>query len=104
GSVPPGAFIPAATAPAAIRAPLDSLGLPITLEAEKVKRCGFAATKATVQAADQEDYRFLPAVEAILAPGALTPRQRDLASAIFRKVAVAESVAHGMPLERVHFH
>ena len=99
-----GALLDAGADPAPIRAALDSLGLPITLDAEKVKRCGFAATKATVQAADQEDYRFLPDVEAILARGALTPRQRDLASAIFRKVAVAESVAHGMPLERVHFH
>lgn len=99
-----GALLDAGVDAAPIRAALDSLGLAIGLEAEKVKRCGFAATKATVQAADQEDYRFLPDVEAILARGALSPRQRELASAIFRKVAVAESVAHGMPLERVHFH
>ncbi|HEX4606683.1 MAG TPA: nickel pincer cofactor biosynthesis protein LarC [Urbifossiella sp.] len=99
-----GALLDAGVDPAPIRAALDSLGLPIKLEAEKVKRCGFAATKATVEAADQEDYRFLPDVEAILARGALSPRQRELATAIFRKVAVAESVAHGMPLERVHFH
>jgi uncharacterized protein (TIGR00299 family) protein len=99
-----GAVIDAGVPADAIRAALDSLGLPIKLEVEKVKRCGFAATKATVEAADQEDYRFLPDVEAILAKGNLTPRQRELASTIFRKVAVAESVAHGMPLERVHFH
>jgi uncharacterized protein (TIGR00299 family) protein len=99
-----GALLDAGVDPAPIRAALDSLGLPIKLEAEKVKRCGFAATKATVEAADQEDYRFLPDVEAILARGGLTPRQRERATAIFRKVAVAESVAHGMPLERVHFH
>jgi uncharacterized protein (TIGR00299 family) protein len=99
-----GALVDAGVSVEAIRAALDSLGLPIRLEIEKVKRCGFAATKATVEAADQEDYRFLPDVEAILAKGNLTPRQRELASTIFRKVAVAESVAHGMPLERVHFH
>jgi uncharacterized protein (TIGR00299 family) protein len=57
-----------------------------------------------VEAADQEEYRFLPDVETILAKGAITPKQRELAMTIFRKVAVAESVAHGMPLERVHFH
>ena len=104
GDMTLGALIDAGVDPDAIRAVLDSLGLPITLEVEKVKRCGFAATKATVEAADQEDYRFLPDVEAILAKGNLTPRQRDLAARIFRKVAEAESVAHGMPLERVHFH
>lgn len=99
-----GALVDSGISVEAIRAALDSLGLPIRLDIEKVKRCGFAATKATVEAADQEDYRFLPDVEAILAKGSLTPRQRELASTIFRKVAVAESVAHGMPLERVHFH
>ncbi|AWM40921.1 hypothetical protein GobsT_05090 [Gemmata obscuriglobus] len=99
-----GAVIDAGVPADAIRAALDSLGLPISLEVEKVKRCGFAATKATVTAADQEDYRFLPDVEAILAKGDLTEKQRGLAAAIFRKVAVAEATAHGMPLERVHFH
>jgi uncharacterized protein (TIGR00299 family) protein len=99
-----GAVIDAGVPADAIRAALDSLGLPIKLEVERVKRCGFAATKATVEAADQEDYRFLPDVEAILAKGALTERQRELAMTIFRKVAVAEATVHGMPLERVHFH
>src|SRR5881398_601167 len=96
-----GALIDAGVDAAAIRAALDSLGLPIQLEVEKVKRCGFAATKATIVAADQEDYRFLPDVEAILAKGTLTAKQRDLATAIFRKVALAEATVHGMPLERV---
>jgi uncharacterized protein (TIGR00299 family) protein len=99
-----GAVIDAGVPADAIRAALDSLGLPIKLEVEKVKRCGFAATKATVEAADQEDYRFLPDVEAILAKGALTAKQRELATTIFRKVAVAEATVHGMPLEKVHFH
>lgn len=99
-----GAVIDAGVPVEPIRAALDSLQLPIKLEIERVKRCGFAATKATVEAADQEDYRFLPDVEAILAKGALTPKQRALATDIFRKVAVAEAKVHGMPLERVHFH
>jgi uncharacterized protein (TIGR00299 family) protein len=99
-----GALLDAGVPVEPIRAALDSLGLPIQLEVETVKRCGFAATKATVIAQDQEDYRFLPDVESILAKGALSAKQRDLASTIFRKVALAESTAHGMPLERVHFH
>ena len=53
-----------------IRAALASLGLPITLEVEKVKRNGFAATKVDIVAPDEEDYRFLPDVEAIIAAGA----------------------------------
>ncbi len=99
-----GAVLDAGVPEGVIRAALDSLGLPITLDVEKVKRCGFACTKATVHADDQEDYRFLPDVEAILAKGALTAAERSLATRIFEKVARAESAAHGMPLERVHFH
>jgi pyridinium-3,5-bisthiocarboxylic acid mononucleotide nickel chelatase len=99
-----GAVIDAGVPADAIRAALDSLGLPITLEVERVKRNGFAATKVNVIAPDQEDYRFLPDVEAIIAKGKLTDRQRELALAIFRKLAVAEATVHGMPLERVHFH
>src|SRR5262245_66318190 len=99
-----GAVLDAGVPADAIGAALASLGLPITLEVERVKRCGFAATKATVVAPDQEDYRFLPDIEAILAKAALTPKQRELATAIFRKLAAAEAAAHGMPIERVHFH
>ena len=99
-----GALIDAGVSADAIRSALDSLGLPITLEIERVKRCGFAATKVNVIAADQESYRFLPDVEAIIAAGNLTAKQRDLAGRIFRKVAVAEAAVHAMPLERVHFH
>lgn len=99
-----GALLDSGVDAGAIRAALDSLGLPIQLEIERVKRCGFAATKATVIAEDQESYRFLPDIEAILARGRLTDRQRSLALGIFRKLAAAESAAHGLPLERVHFH
>jgi uncharacterized protein (TIGR00299 family) protein len=99
-----GAVIDAGVPADAIRAALASLGLPITLEIERVKRNGIAATKVNVVAPDQEDYRFLPDVEAIIARGQLTDRQRELALAIFRKLAVAEAAVHGMPLERVHFH
>ena len=99
-----GALLDAGVSPDPVRAALASLGLPITLEIERVKRCGIAATKVNVEAADQEEYRFLPDIEAILAKGDLTATQRELALTIFRKVAVAEATVHGMPLERVHFH
>ena len=104
GDMTLGAVLDAGVPADAIRAALASLNLPIELEVERVKRCGFAATKATVHAKDEEDYRFLPDVEAIIARSAMSPKQRELASAIFLKLAQAEAVAHWMPLERVHFH
>src|SRR5262245_24836358 len=99
-----GALLDAGVPADAVRAALDPLGLPIKFEVERVVRCGFAATKATIEAADQEDYRFLPDVEAIIAKSALTPKQRELAASIFRKLAAAEAAVHGMPVEKVHFH
>ncbi|MCS6863844.1 MAG: nickel pincer cofactor biosynthesis protein LarC [Gemmataceae bacterium] len=99
-----GAVIDAGVPVEAIRGAIGSLGLPIAVEVEKVKRCGFPATKVTITAADQDNYRFLPDVEAILAQGSFSAQQRELARTIFHKIAVAESVAHGLPLERVHFH
>ncbi len=99
-----GAVLDAGVPADALRAMLASLNLPISLEVETVKRCGFRATKATIKAEDEENYRFLPDVEKIIAAGTLTPKQRELATRIFTKLAHAESTAHGMPLERVHFH
>jgi uncharacterized protein (TIGR00299 family) protein len=87
-----------------IRQGLDSLGLPIRLEVEKVRKGGFAATYARVEAPEETGHRFLPEVEEILRRGSLTPRQRDLALRIFHRLAEAEAAVHGMPLEKVHFH
>jgi uncharacterized protein (TIGR00299 family) protein len=104
GDMTLGALIDAGVSADAVRAAIDSLGLPVRLEIEKVRKGGFAATLVRVEAEDQEEYRFLPDVEAILARGRLTDRQRDLAMKIFRRVAEAEATVHGMPLEKVHFH
>jgi pyridinium-3,5-bisthiocarboxylic acid mononucleotide nickel chelatase len=98
------ALIDAGVNAEAIRGGLDSLGLPIRLEVEKVRKGGFAATAVRIEAPDEHEHRFLPDIEAILQRGRLTPSQRDLALRIFRRLAEAEAAVHGMPLERVHFH
>jgi uncharacterized protein (TIGR00299 family) protein len=88
----------------AIRAGVASLGLPIRLEVEKVRKGGFAATYIRVEAPEEHSHRFLPEVEEILGRGSLTPRQRELALRIFRRLAEAEAAVHGLPLDKVHFH
>jgi uncharacterized protein (TIGR00299 family) protein len=87
-----------------IRAGIDSLGLPIRLEVEKVRKTGIAATYVHVEAPEEQTHRFLPEIEAILQRGKLTPRQRDLALRIFRRLAEAEAAVHEQPVEKVHFH
>src|SRR5262249_5146795 len=65
---------------------------------------GFAATEVRVEAPEEHVHRHLPDVEAILNRGRLTERQRGLALRVFRRLAEAEAEAHGMPLEKIHFH
>lgn len=98
------ALIDVGVDPAAIRDGIASLGLPIGIEIEKVRKGGFAATYFRVEAPEEHSHRFLPEVEEILQRGELTDRQRDLALRIFRRLAHAEATVHGMPLEKVHFH
>src|SRR5947208_1136523 len=87
-----------------VRQGIASLGLPIQLQVEKVRKGGFAATFVWVEAPDEHRHRHLPQVEKIINGGSLTPRQRDLALRIFRRLAQAEATVHGLPLEKVHFH
>lgn len=98
------ALIDAGADAQAIRVGLDSLGLPIQMNVEAVRKGGFAALQVTIDAPEENEHRFLPDVEAILSRGRLTERQCELALRIFRRLAEAEAAAHGMPLDRVHFH
>lgn len=99
-----GAVLDAGVPVEAIRTAFDSLGLPIQLEVERVKRNGFRATQVTIHAPDEEIHRYLADIEAIIARSALTEKQQATARAIFHRLGTAEAAAHGMPLERVHFH
>jgi uncharacterized protein (TIGR00299 family) protein len=99
-----GAVIDAGVDADAIRAGLDSLGLPIKLVVEPVKRGTFAAKHARVEAPDEHAHRHLHHIEAIINKGKLTDRQRDLALRIFRRLGEAEAAAHGKPIEKIHFH
>src|SRR5204863_4045421 len=94
------ALIDAGVDAEAIRQGVASLGLPITLEVEKVRKGGFAATAFRVEAPPEHSHRGLPQIEEILQRGTLSARQRELALRIFRRLAHAESAAHGLPLER----
>lgn len=99
-----GAVIDAGVDADAIRAGLDSLGLPIKLVIEPVKRGTFAAKHARVEAPDEHAHRHLHHIEAIINKGQLSDRQRDLALRIFRRLGEAEAAAHGKPIEKIHFH
>jgi len=104
GDMTLGALLDAGVDPAAIREGIASLGLPIGMEIEKVKKGGFMATRVRIEAPEEHAHRHLPQVEEIIGRGKLAPRQRDLAVQIFRRLAEAEAAVHGMPIQKVHFH
>src|SRR5437867_3775171 len=91
GDMTLGALVDAGVPGEAITAGIASLGLPIKIRIEKVRKGGFAATQVIVDAPEEHEHRHLADVEEILARGSLTERQRDLALRIFRRLAEAEA-------------
>ena len=75
-----------------------------SLTAQKVKRGAIAATHAVVDVRDEQPARTLEDVLRVIADARLPDADKERAAAVFRRLAEAEAAAHGMPLERVHFH
>lgn len=104
GDMALGAVVDAGVPLAMIQAGLDSLHLPIRLEAERVKRCGLEGLKVHVHVPEESDSRYLPEIRDLIDRSALNSRARDIAHKVFENLGIAEARAHGIPLERVHFH
>lgn len=109
GDMTLGALVDAGVELAAIQAGLDSLAWPegtpnCRLSASEVKKCGFRATQVIVEHEPEHAHRHLHHIQAMIDGGKLTPRARELATAIFRRIAEAEAKVHGSTLEKVHFH
>ena len=100
-----GALVDAGADLAAIQAGIDSLGLPrCRLAASEVTKHGFRATQITVEHEPEHKHRHLHDITAMIDAGALSARQKNLATRIFRKLAEAEAKVHGTSIEKVHFH
>jgi uncharacterized protein (TIGR00299 family) protein len=105
GDMTLGALVDAGAELAAIQAGIDSLGLPsCRLVATEVKKKGFRATQITVEHEPEHKHRHLHHITAMIDGSTLNPRQRELATCIFRKLAEAEAKVHGSTIEKVHFH
>lgn len=104
GDMTLGALVDAGVDAGAIRAAVASLGLPVELAFETVRRRGFRATHAVVKAEPEHAHRHLHHIEAMIDRSSLSPRQAELARRIFQKLGEAEARAHGIELAKVHFH
>ena len=88
----------------AIAAAVSSLNAGAEVSFEKVKRNGIGATKYHVAAAETHTHRHLAHIVKMIEKGALVPRARQNAIAIFRRLGEAEAQVHQIAIEKVHFH
>lgn len=80
------------------------LGYEIT--ASKVKKNGFSATQVHVAVDESalKGHRHYPDIVNIIEKSKLKPEVKQIALDVFRLIADAEAQAHGVPVEKVHFH
>jgi uncharacterized protein (TIGR00299 family) protein len=77
---------------------------PVVLRTEPVTRNGFAATRCHVEIADSVHHRTWRDIRALLLAADLAGPVRDLAVAVFERLAVAEATVHGSDPLDVSFH
>jgi uncharacterized protein (TIGR00299 family) protein len=80
--------------------PLDGF----ELAESRVERHGFEALQLRVTAHDTKKHRHYPDIVRMLEGGRLPERVLRRASATFALLGRAEAAAHGVPIEKVHFH
>jgi len=91
--------------PKAVRAALEALGLPgLAFSFSPAHRQGLRATFGTVTYPEGHGHRHLSDILELLARPGLSPRVREMGTAVFTRLAEAEAAVHGCPIEKVHFH
>jgi pyridinium-3,5-bisthiocarboxylic acid mononucleotide nickel chelatase len=104
GDMTLGALVDAGVDPKAILSAVGSLGLPVEVSFETVRRGEFRANYARVVCAPEHAHRHLHHIEAMIDKSSITPRQAELAKRIFRKIGEAEAKVHGVDIAKIHFH
>lgn len=83
---------------------VDSLNINVKVNFEKTRKNGFAATWAIVDAPVENKHRYLHQIQKIVDDSGLAPDEKYLALKIFKRLAAAEALAHGISIDKVHFH
>jgi len=83
---------------------IHSLNINVKVTFEKIRKNGFAATLAIIDAPLENKHRYLHQIEKIVNDSSLSLDQKSLSLKIFRRLANAEAHAHGISIDKVHFH
>jgi pyridinium-3,5-bisthiocarboxylic acid mononucleotide nickel chelatase len=90
-----------------LRSELAKLDLPedsYALSASRTERKHVAALKFDVAVHDHHSHRHYAGIDALIAVSGLADPVKQRARAIFRRLAEAEALVHGVAIEAVHFH
>ncbi|MGH8895106.1 MAG: nickel insertion protein, partial [Actinomycetes bacterium] len=100
-----GALVDAGAPLDALQEAVDALGVePVRLSARRVTRAGLAATKVDVDAPGSDVRRTWADVRRLVESAPLADPVRARALDAFARLARAESGAHGVAVDEVHFH
>ena len=100
-----GALVDAGVDLGVLQRAVDRLGVDgLRLTAVTTRRNGVAATKVDVTYPVQDEVRGLREVLAIIVASGLAPDVAAAATSVFRRLAAAEAVVHGVSVDEVHFH
>ncbi len=101
-----GALVDAGLPLAELQAAIGGLGVPgIRLAADTVRRGAFRGTLVSVKTEGEgHPHRHLGDITRIIEAARLAPEVRADAARVFQRLADAEAAAHGIPVEKVHFH
>ncbi|MBF0633557.1 MAG: nickel pincer cofactor biosynthesis protein LarC [Nitrospinae bacterium] len=107
GDMTLGAFVDAGLSFDLLKSEIAKTGLQgYGITAGKVKKNGFIATKidVAVDVSAVKGHRHYPDIVKIIEKSGLKPEVKEIALNVFRVIADAEAEAHGVPVEKVHFH
>ncbi len=90
-----------------LRDELDKLGLPpgsYELSTSRTERQQMPALKFNVVVHDHHTHRHYAGIDTMIAGSGLSDTVKKTAQLIFRRLAEAEALVHGVAVENVHFH
>ncbi len=83
----------------------EALNLPqVSIEVSLVEKCGITGTKVNIVFPHEHVHRHLPDIHEIIDAGNIPQSTKERAKGIFQLLGESEAKAHGIPIEKVHFH